>query len=382
MPDDDTGPGVGMPMEAWNRILVTTGRDLTLDGVRRLVVVSPEPDDATLGAGGLVAAAIAAGLDVHLLSGGDGLGVHTPGRLAGHVAVLTTTLVDLIGDGRDTVLASTWAEDGHPDCEAVGRAAAAAARRTDAQQWQFPVWFWRWAAPDDAGVSTLRSFPLTAEARAAKRRTVAAQVAGDHEWFVVVPGAASPDRKLEEVHRDAEDPWGVDSRWYEQRKRDLLLAALPRVHFELVLEVGCSTGALTAALSTRADHVLAVDSSETALEGARRRLAGEPRTEVARLDVPAEWPDDSFDLVVVSEVGYFLSPAALERLVTRVAGSLMPDGVVVLCHWRHRVEGWVMDAERVHAGFEDDRLPPLQATYRDRDVELRVHAATWPPYDE
>jgi hypothetical protein len=40
-----------------------------------------------------------------------------------------------------------------------------------------------------------------------------------------------------------------------------------------------------------------------------------------------------------------------------------------------------MDAERVHAGFEDDKLPPLQATYRDRDVELRVHAATWPPYD-
>jgi LmbE family N-acetylglucosaminyl deacetylase len=358
-------------------LVVTPGGDLTLDGVRRLVVVSAHPDDADLGARGLIATATAAGLDVHLLSAGERNDPDQPGRLA----ALTTTLVDLIGDGRGTVIVSTWTEDGHPDHEAVGRAAAAAARRTEAQHWQFPLWFWHWASPDDARARTLRPLPLTDEARRAVDRVVGAHAAGDSEWFMVVPGSASPDQELEEVHRDAQDPWGVDSRWYEHRKRDLLLASLPRPRFERVLEVGCSTGALTAALSTRADHVLAVDSSETALAAARRRLEGTPGVDVARLDVPAEWPDEEFDLVVVSEVGYFLSPAALERLVTRVAGSLTPDGVVVLCHWRHRVEGWVMDAERVHAGFEDDQLPPLQATYRDRDVELRVHAATWPPYD-
>ena len=199
----------------------------------------------------------------------------------------------------------------------------------------------------------------------------------------MVTASGPPDPELEEVHLAAEDPWGVDSRWYERRKRDLLLAALPRPRFHRVLEVGCSTGALTAALSTRADRVLGVDRSETALRGARRRLTDRPDVALALLDIPAEWPaDESFDLVVVSEVGYFLSPAALERLVARVADSLTPDGVLVLCHWRHRVEGWVMDADRVHAGFEDGRLPPLQATYRDRDVELRVHAPTWPPYDE
>ena len=83
----------------------------------------------------------------------------------------------------------------------------------------------------------------------------------EHEWFVVTPGVDSTDDELDELHRDAVDPWGVDSRWYERRKRELLLAVLPRARFASALEVGCSTGALTEALSERADTVLGVDDS-------------------------------------------------------------------------------------------------------------------------
>jgi hypothetical protein len=99
------------------------------------------------------------------------------------------------------------------------------------------------------------------------------------------------------------------------------------------------------------------------------------------MDIPTTWPEGAFELVVVSEVGYFLSPAAADELAARTAASLTPDGVVVLCHWRHPVEGWVMDAADVHRRFERDDLPPVQARYADRDVELRVHAASWPGYD-
>ena len=84
---------------------------------------------------------------------------------------------------------------------------------------------------------------------------------------------------------------------------------------------------------------------------------------------PHEWPADAiFDLIVVSEVGYFLSPAELETLISRIVGSLDPAGVVVLCHWRHRVEGWLLDAKEVHTSFEDPRLPGLSAACRDRDI--------------
>ena len=127
--------------------------------------------------------------------------------------------------------------------------------------------------------------------------------------------------------------------------------------------------------------MLAVDRSEVALEAARRRLAGRSGVTVQRLDVPQEWPEaEDHDLVVVSEVGYFLSPVALERLARMVARTQPADGVLVLCHWRHPVEGWVLDAAAVHQGFLDAGVAPLQATYADRDVEIRVHAAasSWP----
>jgi LmbE family N-acetylglucosaminyl deacetylase len=439
-----TAPGPGTQAETWTSVLTVAGRDpATLRGVRRLVVVSAHPDDESLGAGGLIASATAAGVDVHLVCASDGnrshprspshgpdvlaarraseyaeaadrLGVATgsltrlglpDGALADHVVAVTTTLVDLVGDGRGTVLASTWTEDGHPDHEAVGRAAAAAARRCEAEHWQFPVWFWHWATPGDPRVATFQCLPLATAARDAKRWAVAAHAsqvdqlsaapgdetlldadflahfAGDHEWFVVTPGVDSRDDELDEIHRDAEDPWGVDSRWYERRKRDLLLATLPRARFASALEVGCSTGALTEALSERADTVLGVDASPTALAAARRRLTHRPGVTLAAVDVSRDWPEGSFDLVVISEVGYFLSPAALDRLVDRVAASLTADGVVVLCHWRHRVQGWVMNADEVHRRFADGPVPPLQARYTDRDAELRVHAATWPAYD-
>ena len=70
-----------------------------------------------------------------------------------------------------------------------------------------------------------------------------------------------------------------------------------------------------------------------------------------------------------------------DGLVARIASTLAPDGVVALCHWRHRVEGWVLDADDVHRRFADGSLPPLQATYRDRDVEIHVHAADWPDHE-
>jgi len=68
--------------------------------------------------------------------------------------------------------------------------------------------------------------------------------------------------------------------------------------------------------------------------------------------------------------------------VARVADALTPDGVVVLCHWRHPIEGWPLDSDAVREGFRRGQLPDVAASYLDRDVEILVLAAadTWPDH--
>ena len=441
VPASFTHVGPGTSAQTWRRHREWgSGTPVALDGVSRLFVVAAHPDDESLGGGGLVATAVHAGVAVEIVCATDGEGSHPDspthpppalaavraaeglaaaaalgvgsvhrlsfpdGDVAAHQEALTTFLVSLVGDGRGAVIVAPWREDGHPDHEAAGRAASAAARRTGADLWEYPVWFWHWATPDDAPWELLRPLALSEDAVRAKQRAIGAhqsQVsplspqAGDEtllspallehfgtgpEHYLVTPSHEADDGSLERLHQESEDPWGVGSRWYEQRKRELVLAMLPAARFGRTLEVGCSTGALAEALATRSDSVLGVDSSVAALDVARRRFEGEDRVTVSRLEVPHDWPEQTFDLVVVSEVGYFMSPAELEQLVSRTADSLGPHGVLVLCHWWHPTEGWVLDGPDVHAGFLDDRLPPVAATYRDRDIEIRVHARgeDWP----
>ena len=201
------------------------------------------------------------------------------------------------------------------------------------------------------------------------------------EHYLRTPSAECPDDSLDRLHEEEADPWGAESRWYEQRKRDLVLAMLPRPDFDRALEIGCSTGALAEALASRSKHVLAVDRSSAALAAARRRFEDREQVAVDRLRRAARLargrhlrPDRGLRGRVLPQPGRAGHADRPHR------GSLDPAGVVVLCHWRHRVEGWVLDADEVHTRFEDSRLPALSATYRDRDVEIRVHAHDdgWP----
>ena len=423
----------GTPASAWRadpRWAALTDRDPLTD-VDRVVVLAAHPDDETLGAGGLLATAHARGLEVAVVVATHGEASHPrspthtaaqlaarrareshaavaalapgcepllltlpDGAVAQHEAALTTAVVGVVGDGRRTLVVAPWRRDGHPDHEAVGRAAAAAAVRCGADLREYAVWFWHWATPDDAPwerFTALRLDPAAVERKAVAVRAHRTQVeplsdrpgdevllgpellahaAGDVEVLVREPAA---DPALDRLHAGEDDPWGVDRRWYEQRKRDLLLAVLPRRRYAAALEVGCSTGATTLALAGRCDHLTALDPSPHALARARARLAGDPVGAGVRLllgAVPDDQPPGPWDLVVVSEVGYFLSPAALDGLVARVLSDLARGGAVVLAHWRHPVEGWPLDGADVHAAFS--AALPVAATYVDRDVELLV----------
>ena len=428
----DHGEG-GTPAAAWRpEIDERAWPPVDLGGLRRVVVVAAHPDDETLGAGGLVAHAHRLGLEVDVVVATRGEAchprspTHTPrqlaalrvdeldaavavlspgtrpavlglpdGAVAEHEEDLVDRLVTRVGDGRGTLVVATWRGDGHPDHEAVGRAAAVTAARTGARLLEYPVWFWHWGTPGDAPWEAGQRLDLDETTRQTKRSAVAAHrtqvrplspAPGDEVLltpgflehfeapYEVFWGLPAGDDALDALHRGDEDPWGVDTRWYERRKRDLLLAVLPRRRFRRAVEVGCSTGALAEALADRCDSLVAMDSSPVAVAAATQRLAGHDHVEVLHGSVPGDWhrAGAGHDLVVLSEVGYFLCPAALEELGRHIRDGLPADGVVVLCHWRHEISGWPLDGPDVHARLAGSGLPPVVAEYRDRDVEILV----------
>jgi chemotaxis methyl-accepting protein methylase len=49
--------------------------------------------------------------------------------------------------------------------------------------------------------------------------------------------------------------------------------------------------------------------------------------------VPEEWPDGSFDLIVMSEMLYYLDSDDLTKVVARATNALREDGSVLLVHY-------------------------------------------------
>jgi LmbE family N-acetylglucosaminyl deacetylase len=160
--------------------------DQLLASSKRIVVLSPHPDDEVLGCGGLLGSAALDGVPVLIVAITDGEQCYpgnlawTPDRLrAARTAELHRAVVALgldqrsivplhIADGSveaeidtlvgvlhnlllpsDLVLAP-WEHDGHPDHEAAAEAAKLAAGRADCRLLQYPIWAWHWMDPRSA----------------------------------------------------------------------------------------------------------------------------------------------------------------------------------------------------------------------------------------
>jgi LmbE family N-acetylglucosaminyl deacetylase len=189
----------GTPVEVW----VEWDRQfppLDIEDCPALVLVGAHPDDETLGLGATAALLSGRGVTVQVVSVTDGEAAY-PGRSANdrdepagvrraelRCAVGRLGLPEPIflafpgGEGarwerrlahelgrllagftRGAWCAATWRGDGHPDHEAVGRAAAVAERAAEAAFIEYPLWMWHWATPQDSAVPwhRVRRVPLT-----------------------------------------------------------------------------------------------------------------------------------------------------------------------------------------------------------------------------
>jgi SAM-dependent methyltransferase len=177
-----------------------------------------------------------------------------------------------------------------------------------------------------------------------------------------------PASYFEAMYAESPDPWGFTTRWYERRKYALTVASLPREQYRRGFEPGCSIGVLTALLAERCEQLLATDIAPGAVATATQRLASCGGVDVAELAVPHEWPQGRFDLIVLSEIGYYLSADDLELLLDRVVSSLEPGGTLVAVHWRHPVPDYPLRGDDVHDLLAT--IPELHRLVRHEETDL------------
>jgi LmbE family N-acetylglucosaminyl deacetylase/protein-L-isoaspartate O-methyltransferase len=427
----------GTPASEWaldHRIMGSPVLDLHRlhrEGISRVVVVAPHPDDETLGAGGLMSEAAKMGLRVEVIVVTDGSASH-PGvsglantrrdellravnilAPAGSVSELNfsdglvleeresvrTALADrLRGLGPETLLVVPWSGDGHRDHRIVGELCADLSAAMTVRVIEYPIWLWHWGATGDTTVPWDRfiHLDLSPAARADKKGAIQQfesqlgsvlldsfieHFSGETELFMDPETSSTGPARLEAPYFDAlyerhDDPWSFESRWYEKRKRAITLASLPDERYQSALEIGCSIGTITEMLAERCDSVLAIDISEAAVEQARQRLAGTPgaagRVEVRQADVATDFPAGDFDLVVMSEVGYYFDRSSLEKVLAGVLDQLSDTGTLVACHWLHDVADYPLSGETVHSAIRG--LPGISCllSHREDDFLLEV----------
>ncbi len=169
------------------------------------------------------------------------------------------------------------------------------------------------------------------------------------------------------------DPWRYRSRWYEERKRGLTLACLPARRYRCAFEPACANGELSALLATRCDRLLACDGAAGAVAISRARLAHHHHVEVRQAWLPQQWPDDErFDLIVISEFGYYLGAGEIDTLAARARASLEEGGTVIACHWRRPIDGCALSGDAVHAQLDAALALPRLTQCVEADLRIDV----------
>jgi cyclopropane fatty-acyl-phospholipid synthase-like methyltransferase len=153
---------------------------------------------------------------------------------------------------------------------------------------------------------------------------------------------------FEERYREDADPWSYETSPYERAKYAATLDACGLAPFRDALELGSSIGVLSELLAPRCERLTTIDGAPTAVSRARRRLAGRPGVEIILGEIPEAIPARSYDLILASEILYYLEPPALATTLDRLRELSVPSARLVAVHWRPEGSERPACAEEVH----------------------------------
>ncbi len=141
------------------------------------------------------------------------------------------------------------------------------------------------------------------------------------------------------LYAENPDPWDFAGSSYENAKYQVTVAALGERKYRNGFEIGCSIGILTRMLARKCKSLLAVDVVDRALATAKENCKTLDHVRFKNLQIPTDWPSgQKFDLIICSEMLYFLSREDIKRVSERVLESLLPGGNVLLVNYTEPID--------------------------------------------
>jgi SAM-dependent methyltransferase len=177
---------------------------------------------------------------------------------------------------------------------------------------------------------------------------------------------------FENVYASNDDPWDFASSEYEAKKYAATLDALPRKVYTSAFEIGCAIGVLTEKLAKRCGELWSVDVSEKALAQARERCESLQNVRFKLLDIKEEFPNADFDLILVSEVGYYLSKDDWQKLMSKIFEHLNKSGQAGLIHWTDFVEDYPQTGDEIHDSFAEFARGKFKQIESKREKKYRL----------
>lgn len=170
------------------------------------------------------------------------------------------------------------------------------------------------------------------------------------------------------------DPWKFETSEYEAQKYAATLAALSKDRYRSALEIGTSIGVLTEMLAERCTSLLSIDVSEIAQRQAIARCCSLSNIRFQLMSVPESYPDEQFDLTILSEVGYYWCREDLEKAQQLMLHHLEPGGHLLLVHWTPYDDDYhnPLSGDQVHESFLALPTSQLKHLKGDRAEKYRL----------
>jgi 2-polyprenyl-3-methyl-5-hydroxy-6-metoxy-1,4-benzoquinol methylase len=114
------------------------------------------------------------------------------------------------------------------------------------------------------------------------------------------------------------DPFGASNSRYELSKQDHLIELLSQRVSQRGLDVGCGNGFLTRRIAAHCLHLHGIDFASRAVKLAQENCKEHAHVSFTVEDIRDYDTQEPFDLIICSEVLYYLQGSALDRVVEKL----------------------------------------------------------------